>query len=63
MAIFPYRKAEADVLLLGRMNAEAAYEAKIMKDIDGWVPGQSVYSYRWVPPNENLRREINDTEL
>lgn len=45
------------------MNAEAAYEAKIMKDVDGWVPGQSVYKYRWVPPNENLRREINETDL
>jgi hypothetical protein len=56
-------QAEADALLLGRMNAEAAYEAKVMKDIDGWVPGQSVYTYRWVPPNENLRREIDDIQL
>lgn len=63
MALFPYRKAEADIILLGKMNAEAAYEAKVMKDVDGWVPGQSIYAYRWAPPNQNLRREINDIEL
>jgi hypothetical protein len=49
--------------MLGRLNAQKAYEAKVMKDVKGWVPGESVYSSRWVAPNRLLQRELDSVEL
>jgi hypothetical protein len=63
MAIYAYRQAEADTLLLGRLNAQKAYEAKVMKNVEGWVPGESVYSSRWVAPNKLLQRELDSVDL
>ena len=63
MAIYAYRQAEADTLLLGRLNAQKAYEAKVMKDVKGWVPGESVYSSRWMPPNHLLQKELDSVEF
>lgn len=63
MAIFAYRQSEADNLLLGRLNAQKAHEAKVMKDVDGWVPGASVYSNRWVAPNKLLQRELDSVDF
>lgn len=63
MALYPYRKAEADLLLLGKLNAAEEYERKVMKDVEGWVPGQSVYKYRWLPPNEALQDEIDNIKF
>ena len=56
-------QAEADTLMLGKLNAQKAYEAKVMKDVEGWVPGESVYSSRWVAPNKLLQRELDSVEL
>jgi hypothetical protein len=28
------------------------YEAKIMKDVPGWIVGEEIYSKRWLPPQE-----------
>jgi hypothetical protein len=42
------------------MNASLAYETKVMKDIEGWVPGESVTKYRWLPPAQSLQELIEE---
>jgi hypothetical protein len=59
---FP-EKAEADHMLLGKLNARTQYEADVMKNVEGWVPGESVFTYRWVPPNEKLHEDIDRTQF
>eukprot|EP00602_Paraphysomonas_sp_CaronLab_P010922 CAMPEP_0185017228 /NCGR_PEP_ID=MMETSP1103-20130426/199_1 /TAXON_ID=36769 /ORGANISM="Paraphysomonas bandaiensis, Strain Caron Lab Isolate" /LENGTH=89 /DNA_ID=CAMNT_0027546535 /DNA_START=235 /DNA_END=504 /DNA_ORIENTATION=+ len=59
LAIFPYRKAESDRMLLGRLNADEALEAELMKDVEGWVPGESTYRFRWLPPNWGMLQNYN----
>lgn len=63
MAIYAYRQAESDTLLLGRLNSQKAYEAKVMKNVEGWVPGESVYASRWVAPNKMLQRHLDGVEF
>lgn len=54
MAIMPYLMAEQDRMLSAQMAAANAKEAEIMKHVDGWKAGESVYSKRWVRPTHGL---------
>lgn len=56
-------QAEADLMLLGKLNARTQYEADVMKNIEGWVPGESVYTYRWVRPNELLQEDVDKSKF
>ena len=46
-------------MLLGRLNADEALEAELMKDVEGWVPGESTYRFRWLPPNWGMLQNYN----
>jgi len=54
MAILPYLQIEQDKLLLEQLHASHAKEAEVMKGVDGWKVGESVYSKRWVKPTYGL---------
>ena len=53
-AIAPILQAEQDAKYLARQAEILQREAEIMKDVPGWVVGESVYhnkTTRWVPDN------------
>ena len=50
-------------MLLGELNARAHYESDVMKNIDGWVPGESVFKYRWVRPNASLHKDVDSIKM
>lgn len=51
IALLPFLQAEADVEFLSQQEKVHDEEAKIMKDVPGWVPGQSTYhSDRYTVP-------------
>ncbi len=52
-------EAEFDRIELGRLNAIEAYEAKVMKDVKGWVPGQSVYHGRYFPSEKIIQKQVD----
>lgn len=64
LAITPYLQAEADLEYLilykfsfiNRRNTLLNLEKELMKDVPGWIPGQSVYhqNERWMPPTQPL---------
>lgn len=43
IALLPFLQAEADVEFLAQREKVLDEEAKIMKDVPGWVAGQSTY--------------------
>ena len=47
-------QAEEDKRLQATINEELNREMHIMKDVDGWKMGESVYSKRWMPPTPGL---------
>ena len=53
MAIMPYLMAEADGMIRVEQQKALEYERKVMKNVPGWVVGQSVLSKgaRWQPPS------------
>ncbi len=53
MAIMPYLMAEADGMIRIEQNKALDYERKVMKDVPGWVVGESVMSKgaRWQAPS------------
>ena len=55
MAIMPYLQAEQDRLLTEQIAAATAREKEIMKNVEGWKAGESVYTgKRWVRPTFGL---------
>ena len=55
MAIMPFLMAEQDAMNKAESDKKLAYEADIMKDVKGWVVGESVYSKgKWVKPTHGL---------
>jgi NADH dehydrogenase (ubiquinone) 1 alpha subcomplex subunit 13 len=55
--LVPYLQYDEDVEYCKRQEELDAKEARVMKDVPGWVVGQSVYhSKRWVEPLYNDRR-------
>jgi hypothetical protein len=48
---------------LGRLNAITKYEAEVMKDVEGWVPGASVYNYRWLRSKYSPQLVADDVDL
>lgn len=54
MAIMPYLQAEQDKMLMAQLAESAAKEAEIMKNVEGWKVGESVYSKRWMKPTWGL---------
>ncbi|CAK5262503.1 unnamed protein product [Mycena citricolor] len=42
--LVPLLAAEGDRAAYHQAQASAAFEAEIMKDVKGWVPGKSVYN-------------------
>ena len=46
---------EQDMKLLGKIEKANTREAEIMKSVEGWVVGDSVYSKRWSPPRFGKR--------
>ena len=56
MAIMPFLMAEADVMIKADLNKALEHEAKIMKDVPGWVVGESVMSKgaRWQKPTPGI---------
>eukprot|EP00243_Klebsormidium_subtile_P003021 TRINITY_DN16155_c0_g1_i1.p1 TRINITY_DN16155_c0_g1~~TRINITY_DN16155_c0_g1_i1.p1 ORF type:complete len:143 (+),score=28.07 TRINITY_DN16155_c0_g1_i1:405-833(+) len=50
-AVVPFLQAEEDARFVRAKQRQIEEEAKIMKDVPGWVPGESVYNTkRWIPP-------------
>jgi NADH dehydrogenase (ubiquinone) 1 alpha subcomplex subunit 13 len=51
-ALYPILQAEEDRSWVARKEAAVKKEAELMKDVEGWEAGKSVYSpgARWVPP-------------
>ena len=54
MAIMPFLQAEQDKMLSEQIAASVAREKEIMKNVEGWKAGESVYSKRWVKPTFGL---------
>jgi NADH dehydrogenase (ubiquinone) 1 alpha subcomplex subunit 13 len=51
--ILPYLQAESDRRYLRMKKQALEEEAKIMKDVPGWVVGESVYKTpQWIPPSK-----------
>ena len=44
MAIMPFLQAEQDRMLSAQISAALAREKEVMKNVDGWKVGESVYS-------------------
>lgn len=58
-AMIPVLQAEEDRWYVFRERELIKEEARIMKDVPGWVPGESVYhGNRWVP-RQNPMLDIN----
>mmetsp|Transcript_9904 Transcript_9904/g.10003 ORF Transcript_9904/g.10003 Transcript_9904/m.10003 type:complete len:129 (-) Transcript_9904:102-488(-) len=56
IAILPYLQAESDRQLIAKITESNRQEAEIMKNVDGWKVGESVYSKRWMPPTNGLSK-------
>lgn len=55
MAILPYLMAEQDRYISAKILSENKEEAEIMKNVPGWIVGESVYhGKRWLPPTPGL---------
>ena len=54
MAIMPFLMAEQDAMNKVENDKKLAYEAKIMKNVKGWVVGESVYNKGWSKPTNRL---------
>jgi hypothetical protein len=55
MAIMPYLMTEEAAHRKIERDAAHAYEAKVMKDVKGWVVGESVYSgKKYLPPTNGI---------
>ena len=55
MAIIPFLQAEDDERYVKELKEYVAKEAYIMRDVPGWVPGQSVYNTREFMPRADQR--------
>mmetsp|Transcript_73636 Transcript_73636/g.162607 ORF Transcript_73636/g.162607 Transcript_73636/m.162607 type:complete len:143 (-) Transcript_73636:31-459(-) len=49
----PVLQAEWDLRYLEHMRKKHEEEARIMKDVPGWVPGEPTTHKRWLPPLES----------
>ena len=54
MAIMPFLMAEQDAMNKVENDKKLAYEAEVMKNVKGWVVGESVYSKGWSKPTNGL---------
>ena len=45
-----YVQVEQDYELLNKLENSKKHESEIMKNIPGWISGQSLYSRRWSSP-------------
>lgn len=50
-----FLQLEQDMALLGKIEKANLREAEVMKDVQGWVVGENVYSKRWSPPRFGKR--------
>eukprot|EP00298_Acanthocystis_sp_HF-20_P021149 c27319_g1_i1.p2 GENE.c27319_g1_i1~~c27319_g1_i1.p2 ORF type:complete len:136 (+),score=59.39 c27319_g1_i1:16-423(+) len=51
LALMPYLLAEQDLKLLDYHKKQKQIEEELMKDVPGWVPGESVFKgKRYLPP-------------
>eukprot|EP01111_Echinosteliopsis_oligospora_P019343 TRINITY_DN932_c0_g1_i1.p1 TRINITY_DN932_c0_g1~~TRINITY_DN932_c0_g1_i1.p1 ORF type:complete len:127 (-),score=32.85 TRINITY_DN932_c0_g1_i1:55-435(-) len=50
LAVVPYLQAETDRRYLKQLKKEQDEEAAVMKDVPGWVVGESVYKTRYMRP-------------
>jgi NADH dehydrogenase (ubiquinone) 1 alpha subcomplex subunit 13 len=49
----PILQAEWDLRYLEHERKKKEEEARIMKDVPGWVPGEPTTKHRWLPPLES----------
>lgn len=54
--VHPILQAEWDLRYLEHKKKAAAKEAEIMKNVPGWVPGESTTHHRWLPPIESFAK-------
>ena len=54
MSIMPFLQAEQDKMLAEQIAQSNAKEAEVMKHVEGWKVGESVYSKRWSKPTHGL---------
>ena len=56
MAIMPFLMAEADGMSAQKYKKALEYETKVMKDVPGWVVGESVMSKgaKWQRPTHGI---------
>jgi NADH dehydrogenase (ubiquinone) 1 alpha subcomplex subunit 13 len=53
-SLLPYLQAEEDARFVQVWDKRVEQEGRIMKGVEGWIPGQNVYETGvWMPPGDN----------
>jgi len=52
-ALIPFLQAEEDARYVAARGRATELERRIMKGVEGFVPGESPYKTTWLPPGDN----------
>jgi NADH dehydrogenase (ubiquinone) 1 alpha subcomplex subunit 13 len=62
MAILPYLMTEQDITEMQKMKKQLLYEEEVMKGVEGFTPGASVYSQRYSPARAYTSKNWNGSD-
>lgn len=62
MAILPYLMTEQDITEMQKMKKQLLHEEEVMKGVEGFTPGASVYSQRFSPARSYTSKNWNGTD-